>query len=283
MNLAYEEQYLSALKEVRDKGKWVYNERTQTECLTLPKYLFEIDLKESTAPLLSTRPSYPVGAIAEILGYLRRYEWSTQFSNIGSKLWDKNANETEAWLRNPHRKGDFHLGKIYGGCLEPEYIYSILDKLHKGADDRGLKLDWWQPEKFDKGCLRPCLSDHQFTILGNEVSLVSNQRSQDFLCGGNYNALQVYFMGMLGAKLSGKEGTSAWLVVNNLHVYKNHLDGMEELLSRKPTKLDTTFKINDWVQTPNDILGNDIHAREYFTLEGYKGVPQSKIDFEMVA
>lgn len=283
MVLAYEEQYLEGLNQILNKGKWVYNERTKTRCLTIPRLVMEYKLDEKSAPLLTTRPSYPVSALAEILGYMRRYTWATQFDEIGTKSWFKNANETSAWLSNPNRLGEDHVGDVYGAALPKEYIEDVWSKIHRNIDDRGLKFDWWQPEKFDKGCLRPCLSDHNFIITGDQLDLTSSQRSCDYLVGKNFNAIQVYGLGMLGCKAGGLEGGTALHIMNNVHIYEPHLEGIEELLTRKPTELDTTFKINDWVKTSDDILGNDIHARDYFTLEGYKGVPQPKIDFEMVA
>lgn len=279
----YEEQYLDSIRKILSTGKWEYNSRTGSRCLTIPRLVMEYTLDEKSAPLLTTRPSYPVSAVAEIIGYLRRYTNAQQFADIGSSTWFKNANETQAWLDNPHRKGVDDLGEVYGAALSEEYIKSILDDIRLCRDDRGLKLDWWQPKSFEKAALRPCLSDHQFMIVGDTLNLTSNQRSTDFMCGKNFNALQVYFLGMLGCKLSGLEGGTALHVMNHVHIYEKHLDGVEELLTRKPSPLDVSFSINGWVEFSLDILERETHARDYFKLEGYKGVAQPRIDFEMVA
>ena len=281
--MSYEQQYLDQINTILRKGRWVWNERTSTRCLTIPRYVMEIPLDERSAPLLTVRPSYPVSAVAEIIGYLRQYTWATQFDEIGSKTWYVNANETQAWVENPYRKGDNHLGEVYGASLETSYIYDILRKVSDGVDDRGLKLDWWQPHKFSSSALRPCLSDHQFTIIGDELNLTSNQRSCDMMCGGNFNAIQVYFLGMLAAKMSGKVGGSALHIMNHVHIYEEHLGGVEELLSRKPETLNTNFKIKGWVQYPEDILQEGCHAREYFTLKGYERASQPKIDFKLIS
>lgn len=283
MDDSYEEQYLESIRTILDKGKWVYNSRTGVRCLTIPRLVMEYKLDSKSCPLLTTRPSYPVSAVAEIIGYLRRYTNAQQFADIGSPTWFKNANETQEWLDNPYRKGENDLGKVYGAALGEEYIHGVLTNIVNRHDNRGLKLDWWQPESFKKAALRPCLSDHQFTMIGNELNLTSNQRSTDFMCGKNFNALQVYFLGMLGCNLSGMEGGTALHVMNQVHIYEPHLEGAEELLSRKPLQLDSNFHIEDWVQFTGDILETERHSRDYFTLEGYKGVAQPKIDFELVA
>ncbi|AGH31963.1 thymidylate synthase [Vibrio phage PWH3a-P1] len=281
--MSYEHQYLDLIRKVLREGEWVYNQRTGVRCLTIPRYTMEYKLDSESAPLLTTRPSYPVSAIAEIIGYLRQYTWANQFHSIGSPTWYKNANETQSWLDNKSRLGENHLGNVYGAALRKQDIKNVLTNICESNDDRGLKIDWWQPHTFETAALRPCLSDHQWTIVGDKVYLTSNQRSTDLLCGKNFNALQVYFLGMLGAKLSNLGGGTALHVMNNVHIYEPHLEGVEELLSRKPEELDTHFEISDWVNKPESIMDEVCHAREYFTLEGYKGVAQPKIDFELIA
>ena len=107
--------------------------------------------------------------------------------------------------------------------------------------------------------------------------------SCDAGCGLNFNSVSIYFLGMMAAHLSGKEGGTALHVINNLHIYDCHIDGVEEMLSRKPKPLDTHFKINDNITSWQDWIQSNCHTREIFTLEGYKGVAQPKIDFELIA
>lgn len=284
MKLTYEEQYLMLIRKVLNEGKWIYNERTGVRCLTIPRAVMEYNLVPEDVPLLTTRPSYPVSACAEIIGYIRRYEWANEFADIGSPTWFKNANETKAWLANPNRIGENHLGEVYGAALPEEYIREVLQNLQDGIDNRGLKLDWWQPESFTRACLRPCLSDHQFQIIDETVHLTSVQRSTDLLCGGNFNSLQVYFLGMFGAKISKMKGGTAMHIMNNVHIYEPHLEGVEELLSRTPDlSAKPTFNIASWVSDYTDLMDLEDHAREYINIQGYKGVPQPKIDFELIA
>ena len=279
----YEEQYRDQIGTILKKGKWVYNERTGTRCLTIPRYVAEYKLDGKSAPLLNGRPSYPVSAVAEIVGYLRRYTWAHQFKTIGSPTWSVNANETQAWLDNPNRLGHDHVGKIYGAAMSQKDLDHILNNISNNIDDRGLILNWWQPDTFSEGCLRPCLNQHQFTMIDGVVDMVSTQRSLDMMCGKNFNAIQVYFLGMLAAKLSGNVGGSALHIMSHSHIYESHLAGVEEYLSRDIIEVDTTFKINGWVQDYMDVTGGDWHARDYFTLEGYKGTSQARINFDLIA
>ena len=281
--MSYEDQYREQIQTILNKGKWINNKRTGTRCLTISRYIQEYSLDEKSTPLLQARPSYPVSAVAEVIGYLRQYQWADEFERIGSPTWFVNANETKDWISNPHRLGKDHMGKVYGASVRKQDLENVLKNISDNNDDRGLLINWWQPHTFEYGCLRPCMNQHNFSIINGVVDLTSTQRSTDMMCGKNFNALQVYFLGMLAAKLSGNEGGTALHVMNHCHIYEDHLDGVEEYLSRKPASLDTTFKIKGWVQDYQDITQNDDHAKEYFTLEGYKGNIQPKIDFKLIA
>ncbi|AUR89220.1 thymidylate synthase [Vibrio phage 1.121.O._10N.286.46.C4] len=279
----YEQQYLECFNKILSEGKWVYNERTGTRCLTIPRYIFEIDLKPDTCPLLSVRPSYPVSSIAEMVGYMRQYEWAQQFSDIGTRSWDVNSSQTSAWLDNPNRKGEGHIGKVYGAAVPTESIHKVWDTIQSGKDDRRCVINWWQPEKFPKGVLAPCLDRHNFTLMEDSVHLTSTQRSLDVGCGMNYNHISIYFLGMMAMHLGNKSSGDALHIANNVHIYESHLEGVEEMLSRTPKTFDTNFKVNDTINTWQDWILSDCHARDVFTLEGYKGVAHPKIDFELVA
>lgn len=275
---SYETQYLELAQKILDEGEWIDNERTGRKCLTIPSHTFEYG---EEIPLLTTRPSYPVSAWAEMLGYLRRYEWANQFADIGSPTWDVNSNHTEAWLVNPNRIGHNHIGKCYGAALGDYELPELFDKLNRHVDDRGLMINFWKPEKFELGCLRPCMYRHLFTILGDTLYLESSQRSCDYMCGKNFNALQVWFLLKHACKITGLKFGGAKHHIVNIHIYDKHINGVKELLRRTPTELDVNFRISEWVKSFEDLTENDTHAREYFKLEGYS--PQPKIDFELVA
>lgn len=282
--MSYEEKYREMLQTILNKGKWIDNKRTGTRCLTIPNWITEMDLTPEGAPLLQARPSYPVSAVAEVLGYLRQYDNAQDFADIGSKTWFVNANKTKAWLDNPNRKGQDDLGKIYGGVLNASDIDSVLFDLREGVDNRGLLLNFWRPDMFDEGCLRPCMNQHQWTIVGDEVSITSTQRSLDTFAAANFNHLQVWFLGMIGAVMSEKKGGQALHIANHVHIYEQHLPMVEEYLSRKPELLDgAKIEINKEIAHPFEMQFCDSHAREFINVIDYKGRTQPQIKFDIVA
>lgn len=279
MSKSYEKQYLDLGRKILEEGVSIRNKRTGVDCITIPEHTLYYDVANDPPPLLTTKQSFPVSAWAEMLGYLRKYEWADQFDNIGSKTWYGNANETEDWLNNPHRLGENHLGAVYGAALDDNELPDLFDKLMRQEDDRGLVIDFWKQDKFYKAAIRPCMYRHTFTIIGETLHLESNQRSVDYGCGLNFNSLQCYFLLKFFSKITGLKAGIAKHNLVNAHIYESHIDAVKHQLSRTPCDMDAKFEISKWVTSFDDLLSH-CHSKEYFTLSDYQH--QGKILFEMV-
>ncbi|SES81273.1 Thymidylate synthase [Thalassotalea agarivorans] len=162
-------QYLDLCKRIVEQGEWVENKRTGIRCLTVINAELEYDVANNKFPLITTRKSYYKAAIAELLGYLRGYDNAAQFRAIGCNTWNANANDNEAWLNNPNRKGEDDMGRVYGvqgrAWQKPDgtpldQLKKIIDNLSNGVDDRGEILSFYNPGEFELGCLRPCMHTH---------------------------------------------------------------------------------------------------------------------------
>jgi len=185
-------QYLELCQRIVDEGVWVKNERTGINCLTVINADLEYDVANNQFPLITTRKSYYKSAIAELLGYLRGYDSAAQFREVGCKTWDANANENNAWLNNPNRKGEDDMGRVYGvqgrSWQKPDgshldQLKKVINNLSKGIDDRGEIVTFYNPGEFELGCLRPCMHTHNFSLLGDTLYLTSYQRSCDVPLG----------------------------------------------------------------------------------------------------
>ena len=173
-------QYEKKIQEILDEGEWIYNERTGKKCLTKPNVVMEYDVGNNKFPLCTTRKSYWKPAIAELLGYIRGYTSAADFRKLGAKTWDANANDNQAWLNNPSRKGVDDMGKCYGAIAKDfggkDLWHKVYNNLKSGIDDRGEIVTFWKPDEFDKACLRPCMFQHQFTLINDTLYLTSYQR-----------------------------------------------------------------------------------------------------------
>lgn len=237
-------QYLALCQRIIDEGVWVENERTGKKCLTVVNADLTYDVANNQFPIITTRKSYWKAAIAELLGYLRGYDNAADFRELGTKSWDANANQNEAWLNNPVRKGEDDMGRVYGvqgrNWQKPDgtsldQLNKIVTNLEKGLDDRGEIMTFYNPGEFELGCLRPCMHTHNFSLLGDTLYLTSYQRSCDVPLGLNFNQIQVFTFLALMAQITGKTPGLAYHKVVNAHIYEDQLELMRDVqLSRDP-------------------------------------------------
>jgi thymidylate synthase len=272
-------QYLDLCQRIIDEGVWVENERTGKRCLTVINADLEYDVANNQFPLITTRKSYWKAAIAEIIGYLRGYDNAADFRSLGTKTWDANANENQAWLNNPHRKGPDDMGRVYGvqgrAWAKPDgtthdQLKKIVDNLSKGIDDRGEILTFYNPGEFDMGCLRPCMHTHTFSVLDGTLYLTSYQRSCDVPLGLNFNQVQVFTLLKIMAQITGLKPGKAYHKIVNAHIYEDQLELMKNVqLKREPfpspqLEINSNIKsledIESWVTLNDfDVLGYQCH------------------------
>ncbi|PSU70683.1 thymidylate synthase [Photobacterium phosphoreum] len=273
-------QYLALCQRIVDDGVWIENERTGKRCLTVINADLTYDVANNQFPLITTRKSFWKAAIAELLGYLRGYDNAAQFRAIGCNTWNANANDNQAWLENPHRKGEDDMGRVYGvqgrrwqkadGTVIDQ-LKKIVDDLTKGIDDRGEILTFYNPGEFGMGCLRPCMHTHTFSLLGDTLYLTSAQRSCDVPLGLNFNQVQVFTLLALMAQITGNKPGQAYHKIINAHIYEDQLPLMrDEQLTRTPfaspqliinPKITSLEDLETWVTLDDfEVVGYEHHA-----------------------
>jgi len=256
------QQYLELCRRIIEEGVWIENERTGKRCLTIINADLTYNVAANEFPLVTTRKSYWKSAIAELLGYLRGYSNAKDFRELGTKTWDANANENEAWLNNPHRKGPDDMGRVYGvqgrswakpdgGTLDQ--LRKIVDHLTQGLDDRGEILSFYNPGEFHMGCLRPCMHTHTFSLLGDTLYLTSYQRSCDVPLGQNFNQIQVFTLLKLMAQITGKQPGAAYHKIVNAHIYEDQLELMRDVQLKREPFAPPQLHINPDIKSLEDI------------------------------
>ena len=272
-----EQQYLDLGSRIVEEGVWVENKRTGVRCLTVANETLHYDVENGLTPVLSTRPVPYKGGLGEFIAYLQGKGNAAEFRELGSNTWNSNANENEAWLKNPNRKGEDDMGRVYGVQgrdwtnqfgAKLDQLKKIIDNLNRGIDDRGEILTFWNPGEFEYGCLRPCMHTHQFTLLGNKLHLTSIQRSADWALGLTSNMLQCYFLLQLMSQVTGYIAGQVTHHVINAHIYENQLELAKEQLKRTPHRTDTQFWVNPNIRTLEDIekmTKHDVKLIGYFS------------------
>lgn len=254
--------YLDLCQRIVDEGQWVENERTGKRCLTVINADLQYRVDKNEFPMITTRKSYYRSAIAEFLGYIRGYDNAADFRKLGTKTWDANANLNEAWLNNPHRKGEDDMGRVYGiqgrswaksdgGHIDQ--LKKVVDNLTKGIDDRAEIITFYNPGEFHMGCLRPCMHTHNFSLLGDTLHLTSYQRSCDVPLGLNFNQVQVYTFLALMAQITGKKPGIAYHKIVNAHIYEDQLELMKNVQLKREPFPSPQLKINPKIKSLEDL------------------------------
>lgn len=270
-------QYLALCQRIVEQGVWIENERTGKRCLTVINADLEYDVGNNQFPMITTRKSFYKSAIAELIGYLRGYDNAADFRKLGTKTWDANSNLNEAWLNNPHRKGEDDMGRVYGiqgrSWAKPDggfidQLKKVVDDLSKGIDDRGEIVTFYNPGEFEMGCLRPCMHTHTFSLLGDTLHLTSYQRSCDVPLGLNFNQVQVFALLALMAQITGKKAGMAYHKIVNAHIYEDQLALMRDVQLQRSPFSSPQLKINPKIKSLRDL--ETWVTMDDFEVEGYQ-------------
>ncbi|MBW2683591.1 MAG: thymidylate synthase, partial [Deltaproteobacteria bacterium] len=225
-------------------------------------------------------------AIAEMLGYLRGYTNAADFRKIGCNTWNANANENSVWLANPFRKGTDDMGRCYGAqgrdWRNPEnksidQLLNVYNDLRQGIDNRSEIMTFMNPGERDRACLNSCMHTHTFSILGEKLFLTSYQRSDDLPLGHGFNQVQVSWLLMIIARITGLKPAKAFHKIVNAHIYEDQLELIRDVqLKREPLPL-PKLEINPDIKTLNDL--ETWVTVDDFKLIGYEHHPPIKFAF----
>jgi len=293
-------QYLDALCRAVTEGTRQYIDRNRTWCYAIPPVVFTHDCSDGYIPLLTTkRVAYRV-AFAEALAYWRGYSNLSDFHDLGTRTWDENA-KAEGWVKSPFYKGDGDLGRIYGvqgrrwrkygellgrnGKVCAEYLgpvdqlRKVYDNLRRGIDDRGEIITYWNVGELDRGCLRPCMFQHQFTLLDNTLHLTSYQRSGDLPLGVPFNMAQTGWLLHVMARITGSNPGTITHIIANPHVYEDQIPAAKKQLMRFPRDQRPKLNIPNNINTLQDM---DSWVRPTdFVVDGYD--PASPLNYPFSA
>jgi thymidylate synthase len=198
--------YHDLLQHVMDNGKDQLNTRTRQVCRAIVGYQLQFDMADGF-PAITTKKLAFNNMKGELLGFFRGYTNAADFRKLGCTVWDKNANETAAWLENSYRKGEDDLGPIYGKQwtewsdkrlsttdVENAYLsgkgyhilmggnvatiwerkinqlHNALDALIRDPSDRRIIVSGWNVGELDMMALPPCHMDYRFVAFDTPAS-----------------------------------------------------------------------------------------------------------------
>ncbi|MES2408824.1 MAG: thymidylate synthase [Patescibacteria group bacterium] len=294
----HDEEYLKLLKHIKENGA-EKTDRTGTGTLSVFGYQMRFDLQKGF-PLLTTKKVSMQSILHELLWFIKGDTNLHYLAERNVHIWDewpykdylKRNNlpipntQSEEWKLGlkefvqkivedeSFAKEYGNLGPIYGyqwrhwrtpDGREIDQLKNVIDQLKKNPDDRRMIVSAWNPADIDemaKAGLPPCHCLYQFYVANGKLSCQLYQRSCDTFLGVPFNIASYSLLTIMIAQVTGLQpGEFVW-TGGDTHLYLNHLDQVNEQLSREP-KQAPTLKVNPEVKDLFDFKFEDFEVIGY--------------------
>lgn len=292
-------QYLDLLKKIKEDGI-VKSDRTGTGTRSIFGYQMRFDLSEGF-PLLTTKRVFLKGVIHELLWFLAGDTNIKYLVDNGVHIWDNDAYRfykelcakqgvepismeeflVAAQQQTPSPIDGYaygNLNHVYGyqwrSWGKPDgsaidQIKQVIDTIKNNPDSRRMIVSAWNVADVEDMALPPCHVLFQFYVADGKLSCQLYQRSADTFLGVPFNIASYALLTMMIAQECGLQAGEFVHTLGDTHLYLNHMEQVDEQLSRSPRTL-PTMRLNPDVKSVFDFKYED------FTLEGYDPHPTIK-------
>ncbi len=252
-SLAPMRQYLDLMRHVRDHGT-PKNDRTGTGTRSVFGYQMRFDLAGGF-PLVTTKKMHLRSIIYELL-WLLSGDTNIKFLHDNKvTIWDEWADANgdlgpvygQQWRSWPSRDG---------GVIDQ--IADTVERIKKTPDSRRLLVTAWNPADVDKMALPPCHCLFQFYVANGKLSCQLYQRSADIFLGVPFNIASYAMLTHMMAHVTGLKAGEFVHTLGDAHIYLNHLEQIDEQLSRTPYAL------------PRLVMKRDVKAIDEFRYEDFE-------------
>ena len=287
-------QYLDLLKLVKETGI-KKEDRTGTGTISIFGHQMRFNLQDGF-PLMTTKKVNLDSIIHELLWFIRGDTNIRYLVQNGVNIWndwpfqswlnetgqaDKYVMHSKEWkemmktfVETIIRDEDFasqygDLGPVYGKQWRDfegvDQLEQVIEDIKNSPDSRRLIVSAWNPKDIPvmiKSGLPPCHTLFQFYVSNGRLSCQLYQRSADVFLGVPYNISSYALLTLMIAKVTGLEPGEFVHSFGDTHIYLNHLEQVEEQLSREPHSL-PKLKINNNRSSLFEFEINDFELTEY--------------------
>lgn len=209
-------------------------------------------------PLITTKRVHLKSVVAELLWFLSGSSNITELQQQGVKIWDSWADQ------------DGNLGPVYGSQWRSwptpdggsiDQISRALHLIRTTPDSRRIIVSAWNVAMLEEMALEPCHVLFQFYVSNGKLSCQLYQRSADMFLGVPFNIASYALLTHMMAQQADLEvGDLIW-VGGDCHIYNNHIEQVEEQLSREVFEF-PTLKLNK-AKSLFDYAPEDIEILDY--------------------
>jgi len=206
------------------------SDRTGTGTVSVFGYQMRFDLADGF-PLVTTKKVHFPSVAQELLWFLRGDRNVRWLQERGVTIWDEWADD------------DGDLGPVYGVQWRSwptpdgghvDQIGEAVRLLREEPDSRRIVVSSWNVADLPEMALQPCHALFQFYVADGRLSCQIYQRSADVFLGVPFNiASYALLTHMLAQQVDLEVGELIW-TGGDCHIYDNHREQVETLLSRAP-------------------------------------------------
>ena len=254
-----ERKYLGLCKHLLEHGE-SRSDRTNVGTLSSFGHQLHFDISD-TVPLLTTKRVPWKHVIEELLWFCRGDTDAKILQKSGVKIWDGNTSREflDAQGLSHHDEGVLGPGygwqmRFFGAKYSQAFAdTSRVDKSKVGGFDqleyivhelknnpfsRRIMMCYWNPPDFSKTALLPCHFSCQFYVrmLNDKMYLDCHftMRSNDLFLGHPFNIFSYTVLTYIIAVKCGMSPGKLIFSGGDVHIYKNHIQQVQEQLSRRP-------------------------------------------------
>ena len=287
-------QYLDLVRHIRDNGV-TKGDRTGTGTRSIFGYQMRFDLSDGF-PLVTSKKVHLKSILHELLWFIRGDTNIRYLVENGVGIW--NDWPYQSWLRQTGQEDDLpmysaewkagmqefieriktdaafaqqygDLGPVYGHQWRNfegvDQLAQLVDDIKTNPDSRRLLVSAWNPKDIPvmvKSGLPPCHSLFQFYVTEGRLSCQLYQRSADVFLGVPFNIASYSILTLMIAQVTGLKAGDFVHTFGDAHLYSNHMEQVEEQLSRSTFAL-PTLEINPQVNNLFDFVYEDFELQNY--------------------
>jgi len=287
-------QYLDLMRHIRDNGVRK-EDRTGTGTLSIFGHQMRFDLRQGF-PLVTTKKVHLKSIVHELLWFIQGDTNIRYLAKNGVNIW--NDWPFQSWLRETGQDEKYpiytpqwreqmklfverviaddkfateygELGPVYGHQWRNfegvDQLSQIVEDIKTNPDSRRLIVSAWNPKDIPvmaKSGLPPCHTLFQFYVSEGRLSCQLYQRSADVLLGVPFNIASYALLTLMIAQTAGLQPGDFVHTFGDAHLYSNHMEQVEEQLSREPRPL-PVMSINPAVTDLFSFQYDDFELKDY--------------------
>lgn len=285
-----EAEYLDALRNILTNG---HDRPDRTGVGT--KSLFGLQLSFDLAqgfPAITTKKLAWRSVVSELLWFiegsgdelrLREILHGDRYINKKT-IWTDNAT-APYWTAKRLQRHAGDLGRIYGVqwrkwrkplirvnkvvLQNHDQLLELIAGIKDDPYSRRHIITAWNPGELELMALPPCHMMAQFYVANGRLSCQMYQRSADMFLGVPFNIASYALFTHMIAQVCNLEVGELIIALGDAHIYSNHIDQVQEQLSRKPLTL-PTLQLNPDISVITDFGMEDIELVDYNSHDAIK-------------